>query len=452
MYQWYERASVCYAYLSDLPPLVKDEVGFPHCRWFTRGWTLQELLASTNLVFYDSEWGPRSTKHGAAYLISSITGIQSDILWHNGRIKHASVAEKMSWASRRETTRIEDMAYCLLGLFDINMPMLYGERWNAFLRLQYEIVKKTNDLSLFAWMPTPENDLLCGVMATTPSVFQNTGTLTYGSRDSEFNVTNKGVQITTQFRTAITNDHPPHFLLLLGKDGLLNPWYLVLQKVGQDRYVRDNSINSGLWCSETPFNQQFHRTQSTYLIHDPSYSLQSKDLQKRRLGSTRLHLEGNLKVFEVIPESVWDPAHSIILDPSISAALLIGSASAPYGSIWVILLKNRTVEKTFALSASSPAMPYVLKNISQLTDDELARFWNIRPLELNRLLRFGEEHFSHCAIAEGLNVNLTARFWEVYDTERTKVLQLNHLSISSRDDASSPCDPRTMAPSMLHPT
>ena len=153
MFRWYEKAGVCYAYLSDVPALSLSESPydekspFRRSKWFTRGWTLQELLAPINVDFYDQSWsyvGSKGTK--LDQLLREITGIY-DLLEYS----HACVAKKMSWASQRVTTRVEDMAYCLLGLFNVHMPLLYGEGKNAFLRLQLEIMSKTNDDSIFAW-------------------------------------------------------------------------------------------------------------------------------------------------------------------------------------------------------------------------------------------------------------------------------------------------------------
>jgi hypothetical protein len=111
---------------------VKD---FRLSRWFRRGWTLQELLAPDNVEFYDSDWEPLGTKHGLAGWISKITRIDIDALFCGRELKNGSeagleqfcVAKRMSWASDRATTRIEDRAYCLLGIFNVNMPLLYGE-------------------------------------------------------------------------------------------------------------------------------------------------------------------------------------------------------------------------------------------------------------------------------------------------------------------------------------
>ena len=149
MFQWYRRAEVCYAYLSDVPSSsLHSEVegAFRKSQWFTRGWTLQELLAPESVEFFDRNWVEIGTKASLQELIIDITGVR-----HLFNYTEACVAQKMSWASKRKTTRIEDQAYCLLGLFDVSMPPLYGEGENAFQRLQLEILRKTDDESIFAW-------------------------------------------------------------------------------------------------------------------------------------------------------------------------------------------------------------------------------------------------------------------------------------------------------------
>ncbi|KAI0472809.1 heterokaryon incompatibility protein-domain-containing protein [Xylariaceae sp. FL0804] len=175
MYMWYSRAAVCLVYLSDWQGTSLGE-----CRWFRRGWTLQELIASCHATFYNSEWTCIGDKDGAnSETLAQITGIDHDLLLctHAHDIRHRlsrmSVCQRMSWASRRTTTRIEDEAYCLLGIFDLHMPLLYGEREGAFLRLQQMIAQTTNDLTLFAWRQQE------GVLATThnPMTIINVGPL-----------------------------------------------------------------------------------------------------------------------------------------------------------------------------------------------------------------------------------------------------------------------------------
>ena len=136
MYRWYKNAAVCYAYLSDITAADYTAHGLGASRWFTRGWTLQELIAPKTLVFFSSGWEKLSTKHLLQHKLEAITGVPRAFLLDNKDVTEASVAMRLSWAARRETSRLEDVAYCLLGLFDINMPLIYGECEKAFQRLQ----------------------------------------------------------------------------------------------------------------------------------------------------------------------------------------------------------------------------------------------------------------------------------------------------------------------------
>ncbi|RYP60249.1 hypothetical protein DL771_010586 [Monosporascus sp. 5C6A] len=166
MYRWYHNAKVCYAYLSDADVRGggeeeghhgdDDPLRFRRCRWFTRGFTLQELLAPRSVVFFAQDWTPLGDRAGLAALVASITGIGEEYLVRGGGndslLHRASVACRMSWAAGRETTRGEDAAYCLLGIFGIHMPLLYGEGIaGAFRRLQEEIMRATGDTSILAW-------------------------------------------------------------------------------------------------------------------------------------------------------------------------------------------------------------------------------------------------------------------------------------------------------------
>ncbi|KAI0162120.1 HET-domain-containing protein [Xylariaceae sp. FL1272] len=152
MFRWYKDADICLVYLYDYAITSVDDELLKRCQWFYRGWTLQELIAPSTVAFYNHDWQPIGYKHKLSPLLSTITGIDEEHL--RGRdLESASVAKKMSWASKRATTRSEDMAYGLLGLFDINMPLLYGEgETKAFIRLQKKIMKQQpEDHSLFAW-------------------------------------------------------------------------------------------------------------------------------------------------------------------------------------------------------------------------------------------------------------------------------------------------------------
>lgn len=160
MYSWYMKAHICYAYLADVPIDSGghwEALRFRNSRWFTRGWTLQELIAPRNVVFLSRSWAVIGPKHELADLVGEITGIDVEALLHLQPLNAFSIAQRLSWASIRETTREEDMAYSLLGIFNINMPTLYGEGKSAFRRLQEEIMRRIPDQSIFAWSLDPRH-------------------------------------------------------------------------------------------------------------------------------------------------------------------------------------------------------------------------------------------------------------------------------------------------------
>ncbi|RMZ09330.1 hypothetical protein D0862_03657 [Hortaea werneckii] len=189
MFFWYQQAQVCYAYLWDISsecPQLSDarvpgeesegsaasgrdrdgqapdadsesevlqqwRVTFAECSWFTRGWTLQELIAPREVLFFGVDWNRLGSSHHLVETIAARTLIDADLLRGRKELKRYSIAQRMSWAADRVTSRIEDRAYSLLGLFDVNIPLLYGEREKAFMRLQEEIIRRSPDESIFAW-------------------------------------------------------------------------------------------------------------------------------------------------------------------------------------------------------------------------------------------------------------------------------------------------------------
>lgn len=183
MYTFYKTAAICYVYLVD----VVSRKDLEHSSWFTRGWTLQELLAPSELYFFTRDWRSVGSRRDLAPKIERITGIPRQAL-RSFHPANYCVAEKLSWSAKRETTREEDCAYCLLGLFQINMPLLYGEGTRAFQRLQEEIMKTSTDMSIFLWQgPACE---AFGMLASRPSCFSNipdnVATLTRGRTDLFF--------------------------------------------------------------------------------------------------------------------------------------------------------------------------------------------------------------------------------------------------------------------------
>ncbi|PVH67344.1 HET-domain-containing protein, partial [Cadophora sp. DSE1049] len=146
MFRWYRHATKCYVYLSDVPSDAPNaievfcqlpwESAFRESRWFTRGWTLQELIAPKSVEFFSKYWELLGSKSSLGTIIHEITGIPDKAL-QGMSLSTFSVTERMSWAERRVTTRKEDQAYSLLGIFDVYMPLIYSEgKEHAFKRLR----------------------------------------------------------------------------------------------------------------------------------------------------------------------------------------------------------------------------------------------------------------------------------------------------------------------------
>ncbi|PMD19330.1 hypothetical protein NA56DRAFT_539859, partial [Hyaloscypha hepaticicola] len=119
--------------------------------WFDTGWTLQELIALKVVDSYDRHWNCSGTKINLLPELSRKRRIPDTILNHTSKPYTCSVAQRFSWAVTRITKRIEDRAYNLMGLFDINMPIIYSEREKYFLRRQQHIIMKTKGESISAW-------------------------------------------------------------------------------------------------------------------------------------------------------------------------------------------------------------------------------------------------------------------------------------------------------------
>lgn len=219
MFRWYQEADTCYAFLSDVTATGSidnfaitggrgdaDISEVVAARWFTRGWTLQELIAPRSLDFFNKDWVHIGSRDKAARAVELATSIPPAALL--GRhLPGISIHRRMQWAATRVTSRPEDIAYCLLGIFDVNMPLLYGEgRKKAFRRLQEEIVKTSTDLSIFLWtLPGGQtNDpdrAFRGLLAEDPSWFTPNG-FRLGDNESpnalqepSMGITNKGVNV-----------------------------------------------------------------------------------------------------------------------------------------------------------------------------------------------------------------------------------------------------------------
>ncbi|KIW11491.1 hypothetical protein PV08_10791 [Exophiala spinifera] len=155
MYRWYENAEECYVYLSDVraPSLNSREhqTEFAESAWFTRGWTLQELIAPSKVFFYNYRWDYLGSRDTMYVFLGNISGVDVQVLSKKKQPHECTISQRMSWAARRVTSRLEDRAYSLLGIFNVNMPMLYGEGEKAFRRLQQEVINQSDDHTIFAW-------------------------------------------------------------------------------------------------------------------------------------------------------------------------------------------------------------------------------------------------------------------------------------------------------------
>ncbi|KAI1133954.1 HET-domain-containing protein [Hypoxylon sp. FL0543] len=204
MFAWYHGSSVCYAYLADVQ--AKTDT-FTKSRWFTRGWTLQELLAPSKVIFLDSHWAVLGDRSELACTISEVTRIHIEALKDRSTIYDYSIAQRMSWAADRETSRQEDIAYCLLGIFDINMPLLYGEGQKAFTRLQQEIIRVSNDQSILAWdMQCSDTCPWTSALAHSPAEFRFCDSIVKNSeiQRKTYSVTNLGIHIKTSLIKTLT--------------------------------------------------------------------------------------------------------------------------------------------------------------------------------------------------------------------------------------------------------
>ncbi|KAK5119389.1 hypothetical protein LTR85_007745 [Meristemomyces frigidus] len=183
-----------------LDRVVEDNLRlFAQSRWFRRGWTLQELLAPHELLFYNEDWVLIGSLDTLLVRVCKATGIDEEVLRRTTPISQLSIATRMSWMAHRATTRPEDKAYSLLGIFNVNLPLLYGEGGErAFFRLQEEIIKVSSDHSIFAWNYNFA-ETSGSLLAWSPLNFLNGAQIVQDhdpTRDNSYSLTNSGLRIT----------------------------------------------------------------------------------------------------------------------------------------------------------------------------------------------------------------------------------------------------------------
>ncbi|KAL6833579.1 hypothetical protein J3E69DRAFT_353214 [Trichoderma sp. SZMC 28015] len=357
MFRWYQRASICYAFLSDVPSddnFRQKGSKFQRSRWFQRGWTLQELLAPKTMRFYGiisppdtrvrqfaadtnivQEWHLLGNKGSMSTTIASITGIPRHYLLGIAALHTASVAQRMSWAAHRDTKRKEDLAYCLLGIFNITMPMIYGEGGEqAFFRLQEQIMKVTRDDSILAWglgtndSSTNNTGNTTGgrIVAKAPTDFAHSGSII--QRDQALKYTRSvdmaGGSIRAHLPLHTTPTGQIVGLLSCGPENnsqqVVGIPLIELSVGSSDEYARPRGYNSSLY----PTTVAATEPKPIRIKHDNQENVPVD------LGGLFFHYEDedftdiNLKIIDVAPRSCWDEERALIMSTPIAHDGVVG--------------------------------------------------------------------------------------------------------------------------------
>ncbi|KAF7532918.1 hypothetical protein G7054_g7536 [Neopestalotiopsis clavispora] len=173
MFRWYRNAARCYVYLTDVStrsaePQSSWQHQFEQSRWFSRGWTLQELLAPVSVMFFSVEGDYLGDRESLQNTIHRITKIPVAALRGAG-LGQFSNHERLAWAMSRQTTREEDAAYCLLGIFDVFLPLIYGEgRTHAIARLLERVNQQTGASAISIQPSHPPQQVSVSNVASTP--------------------------------------------------------------------------------------------------------------------------------------------------------------------------------------------------------------------------------------------------------------------------------------------
>jgi hypothetical protein len=254
--------------------------------------------------------------------------VPSNVLTGIDAIAKYSVASKMSWAASRKTTRLEDSAYCLLGIFDVNMPLLYGEGGKAFRRLQEEIIKRHNDLTIFAWeVPRSPNIGVLGLFAESPDAFIHSSMIAPYSNDFvDFSITNKGLRLSGDLplRVVCTKWRDAYqYAISLGTCMDVEGGGIYLRKLGPKLFYRalipgGTSSLVGFGDSEFRGTNAVEDTTEFYILID-----QNQKISSRAFLDCALHIPpesenggfGGFGLQDAIPETLWDVTNRVFLKP-----------------------------------------------------------------------------------------------------------------------------------------
>jgi len=450
MYEWYYNAKKCYAYLVDvsvdqptdgnleayellrvlrsfrqaelselycrvdlaaeyLPDASEFNRQFHQSEWFERGWTLQELLAPRELEFFNRDWKHIGDRVRHQELISKRTNIDVDYLTGVRSTEQASIATRMSWAASRKTTRKEDKAYCLMGLFLVSMPMLYGEGDRAFIRLQEEIMRHSDDQSLFAWATPSEapdskssnvkaarstvaENVKHGLLADSPKAFADSHSVIPWSNikeQSPFVMTNLGLSIDLRLTKLEGNQYAAALEChqTFQHDKFLAV-YLEKLDTGPDQYARVacSRLGAGRLIDKGPL-QHIHIRQSF-----PSQPTQAQFFQLGRLTTEPLITGKSYRVVDVksryiserdrvsLPNETaqsrfWSPSGfpTVFQIPSGSSELAVAQLfqrSSDGEAFWLMLGSMPEFELGFTVVQPGGSMSFHPANIATYRFDE----------------------------------------------------------------------------------
>ncbi|KAL1791761.1 hypothetical protein ACET3X_009512 [Alternaria dauci] len=346
MFQWYSEADLCLVYLADFDvgaPDTERDTMLHGARWFTRGWTMQEIIAARAANFYDRAWCQFGTRESLRDILAYITNIDvevfappqgPDALSTRDLLDAIPVGRRMSWAANRQTTRPEDVAYCLLGLFQVNMPMLYGEGGEqAFIRLQEEIMRDRNDLSLFAWRARDESTHR-GILARSPDEFAGLSSLKL-EQDIKFNpefaMSNKGLRINTSLRLA-GDKYPGEVIMPLHchAEELISNFVphtgIFLKHEGASVYVRTRPQSFALLNDSTPASSSNTIFISKRARRADANAIGAEHASKAdtnpgavyfMIPGINAHLQSehhvSARLLEVEPNNLWDAHNNVFL-------------------------------------------------------------------------------------------------------------------------------------------
>lgn len=409
MYAWYKNSAVCYVYLHDVDHDIDQDAlisALSKAEWFKRGWTLQELIAPDNVYFFARNWSKIGSKATWASTLHEITHIREKILL-GIPCDPPSIAERMSWAVGRKTQKIEDRAYSLMGLFGIHMSIIYGEGEKAFRRLQLEIMKSSDDQTIFAWLDSmefPHPSRMRGSLASAPDFFL------WGSPHPLINIDHSQFvgclpqpggwrnlfrkRPNLEHGYGIRNDGI-HITLPMKRDGESESWLAVLKCKREDQ-----EFPYGIYLHETRDPNAFLRIAPTKL-----QQLERRDLEGLVLKDIRLVVDHN--VSSTIPrrqfvtvrsidsiDSIWDRCgYYICPDPEGHDGQGDGrKALSPETQIELpnntqcscIYFQDHRGELTIILIGIKDHRPW----IHLLTKPDLQRFIDTSP----RRLRNGPDH------------------------------------------------------------